>query len=211
MEAVLQESAPGDEVLYIEPDWSRPLDVERTLAKVPDSAQVKGIFLDGVEKIVARDVEDGVKRLYQGLVRDRYVAFKSYSRAEVMRVEVRSAELLFPELPLRDALRKAAQKVYPFFLESMVGRVLFGVLGNDVDTVIRLGPKGYRMVTNFGAVQAHHLGERHWRYHFQDYYSWLDCGDVGIVEGIILHYGFTPKVRVGRVGQFDVWLDIQWE
>jgi uncharacterized protein (TIGR02265 family) len=200
---------PPPESAFNDPDCTRPLDLEALVSLIPATATVKGVFVDGIEKLMTR-VPDGRKRLYDQMPRTRYLPFKDYARGEVMRVEARAAELLFPRIPLREALRRTARLIYPMFLDSLPGKVVFGVLGNDVESVLRLGPRGNSVVVNFGAVSSESVGTRRWRVHYRDYYSFLDCGDVGVFEGIIQHYGFAPRVRVAQPSTFEAWYDIQW-
>jgi uncharacterized protein (TIGR02265 family) len=194
---------------FAAPDFLRPLDLEALVARIPATAMVKGVFVDGVEKLVA-DVPDGRDRLYAELPKKRYLPFKDYGRGEVMRIEARAAQLLFPKMPMRDALRRTAQKIYPMFLNSLPGKVVFGVLGNDLESVMRHGPRGNQVVVNFGKVSSESIGPRHWRAHYRDYYSFLDCGDVGVFEGLIQHYGHVPRVRIVQSSDFECWYDIQW-
>jgi uncharacterized protein (TIGR02265 family) len=127
-----------------------------------------------------------------------------------MRAEVNLAKLLSPGLPVREQLRRACHLVYPMFLSSLIGRVVLGTLGRNVDGVLGLGPRMFSTVTNFGAVDAGPVGVRHWRYHYRDYYSWLDSGEVGIIEGLLRHYGMEPELTLASDGPFEMWLDVKW-
>jgi uncharacterized protein (TIGR02265 family) len=164
-----------------------------------------------MERMVLPQLSVSRAQLYAGLPRSQYQPFRSYPRAEVMRVEARMAAVAFPSLPLREGLRRLSQQVYPLFLSSVIGRLVLGAVGADVDTVLRLGPKVIGAVTDFGGLEALKMGPRHWVYRYQHYYSWLDSGDVGIIEGLLHHYGHRPRLQIATDGPFSMTLDIRWD
>ena len=144
--------------------------------------------------------------------RQKYKPFVSYKRSEAMRVEAHLAQLLYPDLPLREGLRRVCHRIYPQFLSSLLGRiVLVALFSGDVDAVLGAGPKMMAAVTSFGKVDARRVGERHWLYHYRDYYSWLDSGDVGIIEGLLRHYNVEPELTIAMPSTFEMWLDIRWK
>ena len=53
------------------------------------------------------------------------------SLTEHLEALVKTAELLHPDADLREGLRRVGQTAYPTFVQTMLGRVLFGVLGSD--------------------------------------------------------------------------------
>lgn len=196
---------------FVEPRFDHDLDVEGVVAQVPEKALIKGFFVDSFEKLVLAERPELKGKLYEAWPRPSYSPLKSYWRGEVLKVEAHLAHLMFPSLPLREALRRAAQRVYPTFLSSLIGRVvLVALFAGDVDAVLKAGPKMMSSMVNYGRVTAERKGEGHWLYHYSDYYSWLDCGDVGVLEGLLMHYGKKPKFTVATNGPFEMWLDIQW-
>jgi uncharacterized protein (TIGR02265 family) len=200
-----------DGIKLQEPRFVDPIDVDAVCAAVPQDALIKGFFVDSFERIVLAERPELAGKLYDGLPRKSYHAFRSYHRGEVMRVEAHFAQLMFPGVPLREALRRACHRVYPTFLSSLVGRVvLVSLFNTDVDAILRVGPKMFAAVTNFGKVDAERVGDRHWVYHYRDYYSWLDSGDVGVIEGLLQHYKLAGRLQVHKPGPWEMWLDIQW-
>jgi uncharacterized protein (TIGR02265 family) len=193
------------------PDLTTPIDVASVVAQVPNTAMIKGFFVDSFEKLVLSEKPELKGKLYEGWERPSYSPLRSYWRGEILRVEAHLAQLMFPGLPLREALFRACHRVYPTFLNSLIGRVvLVALIGNDVDSVLQAGPKMFSSVVSYGSVKAERKGDRHWVYHYKDYYSWLDCGDVGVIEGLLKHYHCTPQLSVATNGPFEMWLDIQW-
>ena len=193
------------------PSFSAPLDVEGIVQQVPQTALIKGFFLDSFEKIVVKERPALKGRLYEGLPRPSYSPLRSYWRGEVMRAEAHFSRLMFPDVPAREALRQACHRIYPSFLNSLVGRVvLVALFAGDIDSVLKVGPRMMASMVNYGKVEAERVGDKHWLYHYTDYYSWLDCGDVGVIEGLLRHYGLEPKLAMASNGPFEMWLDICW-
>jgi uncharacterized protein (TIGR02265 family) len=196
---------------FAAPRFDIPLDIESAVNAVPQTALIKGFFLDSFEKMVVAERPELKGRLYENWPRTGYSALKSYWRGEVLRAEAHLARLMFPELSQREALRRASHRVYPTFLSSLVGRVvLVALFANDVDSVLKVGPRMMSAVVSFGKVEAQRIGDKHWRYHYSDYYSWLDCGDVGVIEGLLRHYHVEPHIEIATNGPFDMHMDIQW-
>lgn len=196
---------------FVAPSFTAPLDVEGVIAQIPETAQIKGFFVTGYEKMLVARRPDLAQQIREAMPRKSYGSLHNYPRAEVMRAEVALARVFSPNVPDREALRHATAFVYPMFLSSLLGRVVLSTVGRNVDTVLGLGPRMMSSVTNYGSVTAEKLADRHWRYHYLDYYSWLDCGDVGIIEGLLTHYGKRPELTVSLDGPFSMCLDIKWQ
>lgn len=195
---------------FAPPRWDAALDVDGLIAQIPESAQIKGFFVNNYEKMLTAKRPDLAQQIKDAMPRKNYASLNSYPRAEVLRAEVALAQVIAPDAALREALRRACNLVYPMFLSSLLGRVVLSTVGRNVDTVLGLGPRMMSSVTNYGSVKAAKLAERHWRYHYKDYYSWLDSGDVGVIEGLLSHYGKIPELTVAMNGPFEMWLDIKW-
>ncbi len=194
------------------PAFHEPLDVERVVAQVPQTALIKGFFIDSFEKLILKERPDLKGKLYEGLERKGFSPLKTYWRGEIMRAEAQFSRLAFPDVPLREALRRACHLIYPSFLSSLIGRVvLVALFAGDVDAVLKAGPKMFSAMTNYGSVTAERKGDRHWLYHYTDYYGWVDCGDVGVIEGLLMHYGMEPRIEIASGAPFDLWMDIRWE
>src|ERR1043165_7674950 len=80
------------------PSFDTPLDVERVVAQVPQTALIKGFFLDSFEKLILKERPDLKGKLYEGLERKSYNPLKSYLRGEIMRAEAQFARLPFPQV-----------------------------------------------------------------------------------------------------------------
>jgi uncharacterized protein (TIGR02265 family) len=186
------------ESAFFSPDWNAPLDVEERLRGMPSWVAIKGMFFHSLLKEAARH-----QKHIEG---DSYIAFKSYPGHDYVRLSVKVAAAIYPELSLREGLRRMGQTVYPTLLQSMIGRVVFGALGGDVRAIMRLVPKGYSISSKVGEVVVKEVSDTHALLSFKEFYGFYDCYQVGVIEGAILFCKKKPdiKIRVLAPGQFEM-------
>jgi uncharacterized protein (TIGR02265 family) len=183
---------------FVEPTWHAALDVGPYLATIPANATVKGMF---VEALAAR---------LPNRPRPRYVAFKDYPLGEYMQLLVDGAKALHPKATLREGLRRIGQDVYPVFVQSTVGRVLLGVLGDDVAAILRTASRAYRVSLSIGSVRTTEVSEGRAIVALEDMYAFPDCYQVGVFEGAIMAVGKRPRVRIRKATRTSAELLCEW-
>ena len=103
---------------------SAPLDVAGQLAAAPADGWVRGVFPDALARqLRAQGVDPGPHGSYHVL--------SKYTLVEYTNAIVYSAEALYPELPLRQAVRQVGRCIYPAFFDSMVGKAIFAIAGRS--------------------------------------------------------------------------------
>jgi uncharacterized protein (TIGR02265 family) len=112
-----------------------------------------------------------------------YVGFKFYPLHLWQRFIIDVARRLYPEAPLRGALRKVGLSAYPTFADSIVGRVVFGVLGKDLGRILRVASKGFEHSLNSARVELVASDERSVRLHLAGVYGFIDSYNIGVFEG----------------------------
>lgn len=192
------------------PDFRRDLDPTPYLERVPPDALCKGMFFHDVMKAVRRVAPEAEAKLVPHMGRRRYVSFKDYPLVEHMQLTAEAVKLLYPKVPTREGMRRLGWLAYPTFVESMIGRVVFGILGEDLDKIFEVGPRSFEVSLTRGRAVSRKLGERHWRYEMTDIFGYLDAYYVGVIEGPIRHLGHVPDVRVHLTSLSDGVLDIRW-
>lgn len=192
---------------FVKPRFDEDLDTRMYLERVPSNAYCKGMFFHDVLRAV-RNVDPEAA---DGLGRRRYVPFKDYPLREHMELTSKAVRRLYPGVPTREAMRRLGWLAYPAFVHSMVGRIVFGVLGQDLDKIFEVGPKSFEVSLTRGRATSERLGERHWRYDFADIFGFLDTYYVGVIEGPIRHHGRIPNVRIHLSTPSDGVMDIQWD
>lgn len=191
---------------FVAPRFDRDLDVEAYLERVPPDAYCKGMFFRDVLEAV-RSVDSNAAR---HLARRRYLPFKDYPLREHMEMTAEAVRLLYPGTPTREAMRRLGWLAYSSFVDSMIGRIVFGVLGHDMDKIFEVGPKSFEVSLTMGRATAERLGDRHWQYTFESIFGYLDAYYVGVVEGPIRYHGHTPDVRLHLTTLSDGVMDIRW-
>jgi uncharacterized protein (TIGR02265 family) len=184
------------------PDWNAPLDVEQRIGLVPKWVTIKGMFFQSLIKLTQQHKKP--------LLAEPYVAFKDYTAPEYMRLSVKVAQIIYPNLPLREALRRLGQNVYPTLLQSMIGRVVFGALGGDIYAIMKLVPKGYSISSKVGKVQVREVSDDHALIAFEDFYGFYDCYHIGVIEGAIMACGKKPQVQLRTLEPGKIEMLCRW-
>lgn len=145
-----------------------------------------------------------------GVKRHRILPFLDYPYAELMRLLVAAAEVLYPTLAAGEGLRRLGRSAYEALLRAQIGKVLFAVVGKDFTRVASLGARGWRVSVNFGKVRFESLGKGHAAYHFSGFPAFIDTYQVGVVEGAMNACGVDGEVWVKLVGPGDGTLELFW-
>lgn len=185
-------------------DWDASLDADEYLQATPSHITVKGMFIQSL-----LDAVTAAGMSLEG--RSRYSAFKDYPLTELMEVEVAAAGRLFPELPLRRALRRFGWSAFPTLMSSMIGRVIFAPVGNNLRAAIKLAARGYRVSISHAKVSVEDRDDPQSVYvQLGDMYNFADSYQVGVFEGAAHHYEREPTVTVHRRSRVDVDLLVRW-
>src|SRR5690606_14131331 len=104
---------------------------EDVLATIPPNATIKGMFVQGLLDCLPREQRLAAFAHKPELVRRR-VGFTDQFLTEFVEVAVGVAAALFPRDPFGLGLRQLGAVSYDTFLKSLTGRVVFGVLGGDI-------------------------------------------------------------------------------
>jgi uncharacterized protein (TIGR02265 family) len=191
------------------PDFSTDIDSRPYLERVPLNARAKGMFFHDIVKAAER-VATRLSPAIKAKLEKRYVSFKDYPLRDHMELTAALAGPLYPGVPTREGMRRLGRLAYPAFAESMVGRVVFGVLGHDVERVLAVGPKGIELSLSRGRAIATRVGHEHFRFEMQDIFGYLDSYWVGVLEGPIIGAGKLPHIRIHLETPSDGVMDVRW-
>lgn len=182
-------------VEFRSPDFAAPLDVDEAIRAAPAEATVKGMFLQAAL--------DDVRAAGLTLpTTESYKPFKDYPVTEFCRVLADCARLLHPDVPLREAMRRMGRRAFPTFKETLLGRVLFGVLGNHLTAVLRSSARWLELSQSHGRLVVQDIDDGHAVLKFSNVYTFLDSYHVGLIEG-------TMAACQAR-GTVEVHLDSPW-
>jgi len=163
------------------------LELERSIALLPKHACVKGVYFSDVLRRASKAEPHAEILRRAGVAPRRWLPFFDYPYADWMRIAVVAAQALTPEKSPAEGMRELGRHAYDTLLDTQVGRVVFGVLGTEVSDILRIGPKGYAMMVNFGSVTAEAVGASRYRYRFREFPCFLETFQVGVLEGAVRH------------------------
>ena len=114
-------------------------DIERVLNECPDTAKVRGMFLDDLQKLM-RAVAPNHPAL-----KTRYNSFFDYPMREFLQLVVEAAATLYPEARRNEGIRRLGLRAFPEFAATHIGRVVFLPLGNNPARVFAAASKAYNL------------------------------------------------------------------
>ena len=190
------------------PAFIGQFDMGEHLAHCPMHATCKGMYFNdliGMIRELPTEVQGQIP-----MERPKYASFRDYPLHEHMRLSWAATPHLFPGKSTCAAYRELGWRAFPLFAGSMIGKVIFGILGDDLDSIFNVAGKGMARSLNPGTMTSEKIGERHFRIEMRDVYGVIDPYYVGVCEGAIQHAGFTPDVRVRNLSLSSAILDIRW-
>jgi uncharacterized protein (TIGR02265 family) len=185
------------------PNMMGALDLAALEADVPPEAMTRGMFF--------ADVAEALKKRGLPAPAKSYNSFGYYPQREFIMYAGNAARTIFPEETPREALRRLGQLAYPTFKETMIGKVMFGVLGSDLGSIMKLVPKGYAAVLSHGRAEYIEGSATHCHIRLTDIYTFLDSYQVGVFEGAIIacNRQGDVKLRLDSPTCGEFW--VEWE
>jgi uncharacterized protein (TIGR02265 family) len=184
------------------PDHTSPLDVDELCERLPRTVMIRGMFLQGLVDMCA-------KRGKPLAGHSGYIAFKEYTVQTHVRLVADAAAALYPELPLRRAFAVLGREAYGVLVDSMIGRVVFGVLGRDIHRITRLVNKAYEVSGHGVTATLLDLGSHHSHVRIDGAVGLVDTYHLGAFEGVVDACRRTctiwAKVIDGGGELFTVW------
>lgn len=181
-----------------------PLVVDDYVKRVPSYATIKGMFLSNLLDI-SKCVESPFE--WKGV---RFFAFRDYPLVEQVRLIPRIAVALYPDVSLRQSILQLGRLVCPAFARSMIGNVLFSAVESDVSTLMRVGSKAYSISSNVGRLEILESGRRSAYIRMRDMFNFVDCYQVGILEGALMMLGYQPKILLKLESLTSAEMQVTW-
>lgn len=173
----------------------------------PKDHAIKGMYFSRlVARLSAAELE--AANLW-ALPRDaRYLPFKSYPQHDYSRISYLAAIKRHPRLSTREAMRRIARQDFEQLAASRVGKITLAFVGSCEEALMRL-PDLYRLSVTGPTFVSERRSEAV-RLTFADYHGWLDSYTLGTLEGIVQHYGHSPRLSVDLPSDFEGTVDISW-
>jgi uncharacterized protein (TIGR02265 family) len=183
---------------FEEPSWTAPLDTLSAIQAMPAETTLSGMFFEATA-LAARQANAAQGRALSSPPA-RYLAFRFYPARDFMRLLVEAAPVLFPDDPIRIALRKMGRAAPHNLLSSTVGKVVLGPAEGVhaiLDTISQTYPINLRP-SQGGVIER---GERFAVVRLSDVHYFLDCHHVGVLEGTLRYAGVRGTVRIRPMGR----------
>ena len=188
---------------FEEPPWTAPLDAEVEIRALPPTAQVRGVM---IAPMFAAAKKRGTAA---STARERYLSFTLYPLHEHVRLLVDSCEASFPELPLRQGLRKLGRGASDAFGASTLGKVTLGA-AQGVHDIVTAFAKGYELNLQPGRASVIESGPRRIVVSLEEVHYFLDSHHVGAFEGVLKRAGVRGRVSIARRGRAAADLLLAW-
>jgi uncharacterized protein (TIGR02265 family) len=190
-------SGPPPKLLASRP--SRP-----PAATTASAITVKGFYL----RALLKELADNGHHL---TTETSYREFGDYSINVAQELLRECTRRLYPSETRAEALRRIGWIIYPTFLQTMVGKVVFASVGNDVREVLRVAGRGFEISISAGRYQAVRIGERDAYITVRDFPLYPDSLLVGVIEGALAHYGHDDaRVEPRVLSLTDVDYELSW-
>jgi len=170
------------------PDTNDPIDVAAAVERCLPAATTRGMFI--------ADIVDALKKRGLPVPPKTYHMFGNYPQREFITVAAAAARALHPDQREKESLRRLGQMAYPIFASTMIGKVMYGVLGNDIGAIMRVAPRGYEAILSHGRAEVVESGATHVRVRLTNVATFLDSYQVGVFEGALLSCNVRGTVKV---------------
>lgn len=188
---------------FVEPPWNAPLDSERALAAIPATATIAGMFFlalaDGAER----------RQVKLKLPRPRYLPFGFYPVAEFSPLLLQAASAFYPQVSLRQGLRRIGTAGPSAFLGSTLGRVTLGA-SEGVQATVTAIANTYAINTRPSRCAVTETAPRRIVVSLDEVHYFLDSHHVGVFEGTLDYAGVDGTVRFHRRSETSGDLLLQW-
>jgi len=160
--------------------------VARNLVKIPPRLKVRGLFFDGLGRVVAADRgQTALEELRRRAAAPRStLAFRSYPLRDYYKLYYLAARQLHPFEPMAEGIRRVSRCFFPIFAGSMLGKTMVALMGSKPTTILPLLAQAYNTSVEGTDHEAAMSGERAiiWRCRVEPV-EWYEETFGGVVEG----------------------------
>ncbi len=192
------------EARFVEPPWFTGLSAAHEIAAIPPQATIAGMYLI--------PLVEAAKKIGRPLpsARARYTAYSFYPLREHAQLLIEGAEAIYPDRPLRLALRKLGRGATGALLSSTLGKVVLSAAVGPAEAVQQLA-KTYSLNLKPGHGEVLISERGRLVVELRDIYYFLDCHHVGVMEGILRYAGVDGEVRINSIGRSRAEYLLTWK
>ncbi len=172
--------------------------IARNLQKVPTSMLVRGMFFEGVFRLLSQRLGDRATseiRIVAGLP-ESIVAFREYPHRDFYKLYYLAGQKLYASDPVAVACYRTAQTFFPIFQASFLGRTMGALMGDKAESVLPLMAKAYNVLLRGNSHQVSMAGDREllWKCSVEPV-EWYEDTFRGIIEGAVPR-ATHPRLRI---------------
>jgi uncharacterized protein (TIGR02265 family) len=188
---------------FLAPPWDAALDPELSVAAIPQGATISGMFLAPLAL--------EAKRLGVTLpsARERYMQFSFYPLREHARLLLETCARLYPNRPLRQALRKLGRGAPKALVASTLGKVVLGSVEGPHDVIAAMA-RAYPLNARPSRVTVLESTRGRSVVRLEDIYYFIDSHHVGAFEGVLNFAGVKGQVLLAKRGRAAADLLLEW-
>ena len=184
-------------------------DPEARIASVPRDATIKGIFLAKYVGPLGRQFAEVARTLDAPPTVGRYLPFSDYPLRDMLRLLYATAARTHPGTPLPDACRRITRADLEVFGASSAGKVALALMTDPQAMLLRLPQLTRSMFSDYRGT-SELLPGGGVRVHASGMHAQADCGAIGVLEGIVMFFGKTPRIEVDARSPSDATYDVTW-
>jgi serine/threonine-protein kinase len=179
-----------------DPDFGAAVDLDAHVRLLPPDASCKGMFFMDVLARASRFAPSLDIHKAAGIPERRYLPFRDYPMADGLRLTSAAARVLFPRHGIGEGLRRVGRTAFETILGTHVGRSLFGVLADEIDSIFMRSPKAYKLLLNFGELSAEKTDFRTYLFRVKGFPAFLETYQVGVIEGVVAHCKERSQIQI---------------
>jgi uncharacterized protein (TIGR02265 family) len=194
---------------YAEPAWDAPLDGQTYLRACPTSATIKGMFTGA---IVAEARRRGVT--LAAATADKYHGFLDYPLVDHLRLVLEASPIFWPDMSLRQSLRKMGRAAVNTFLTTTIGRAVLGgftspeAVPHAMNALVRAYSISMSRPTPQFSVRE--VADTSCIVRVTDFWIFNDSHQIGIFEGVCRVCGVHADVTLWSEGLSSAEFRIAW-
>jgi uncharacterized protein (TIGR02265 family) len=173
--------------------------IAKNLAAMSPEIQVRGVFLEGLTRVVqqARSDTAALQLQRKAGIPEHAIPFRHYAHRDFYKLYYLTARLLHPSEKLAASLRITSRTFFPIFRNSLLGKTMGALMGEKPGTILPLLSRAYNLSVAGNEHTSEFVGEREiaWKCRVEPV-EWYEQTFSGIIEGTAPDGEASPRVRM---------------
>ena len=172
--------------------------IARNLTLVPANMLVRGMFFEGMFRILSQRLGDRTTDEIRGAagLPESIVAFREYPHRDFYKLYYLANYRLHPNDAFGTGMYRIALDFFPIFQRSFLGRTMGALMGDKAESVLPLRAKAYNVLLRGNSHEATPSGDRalKWKCRVEPV-EWYEDTFRGIIEGAVPR-AMHPRLKI---------------